>query len=372
MNMDETAICLFQGGGKGNVFLAKTDPAAVQNIPRGRRRAYITHVAFICDNPAIQAVLPQVLIANEHTLKAGQFAALRSACPPNVWLLRRKSAWVDGPLCAWIVRRLAAALAPYMADFQPLLLFDAARPHVPYVVFDACARVGVWPILVPAKMTWLLQPLDTHAFLIYKIYLQKAYQAARVRAACGDINLAELLPCVYDAIDSVLVGRPWAAAFDDDGFSPGQAGVSQRVSVKLHIVAPPASTIRPTLEQLRCCFPRRTRVPASAIWRPFAHPVVMASAAAAGPVAGPAAEPVARACAPPALRRSARVAARVAPAEACRDAPCSSPPVAPVATGAGSSSSTPAKAAAAVPTAKPSPRAGGIMTRSRTRALADS
>ena len=315
--MDETAICLFQGGGRGNVFLAKTDPAAVQNIPRGRRRAYVTHVAFICDNPAIQAVLPQVLIANEHTLKAGQLAALRRACPPNVWLLRRKSAWVDGPLCAWIVRRLAAALAPYMEDFQPLLLFDAATPHVRYVVFDACARVGVWPILVAAKMTWFMQPLDTHAFLVYKIFLQKAYQAARVRAACGDIGLADLLPCIYDAIRSVLVDRPWAAAFDVDGFAPAQAGVSGRVCVKLLIVTPPASASRPTLPQLRCCFPQRRRVPVSAIWRPFGHPVVMAGAKAAGHVA----EPVAEVYAPPTLRRSARVAARVACAEASPVAP---------------------------------------------------
>ena len=66
VNMDETAICLLQGGGRGNVFLSKTDQTVVQNIPRGKRRTYLTHVAFVCDEMAIQAVLPQVIIGNEH------------------------------------------------------------------------------------------------------------------------------------------------------------------------------------------------------------------------------------------------------------------------------------------------------------------
>ena len=76
VNFDETAICLFQGAGRGNVFLAKTDPA-VQHVPLGKRRTFLTHVGFVCDDPIIQPLLPQVVVGNEHMIKAGQVDALR-------------------------------------------------------------------------------------------------------------------------------------------------------------------------------------------------------------------------------------------------------------------------------------------------------
>lgn len=104
VNFDQTAACLFQGAGRGNVTLAKADRAAVQNVPRGKRRTYLTHVAFACDDPITQPLLPQVTVGNEHTLKAGQLAAVRSSCLPNVRVLRRKSAWVNALVIVEIVR----------------------------------------------------------------------------------------------------------------------------------------------------------------------------------------------------------------------------------------------------------------------------
>ena len=92
INMDETSVCSFQGGGKGTVvFKKRRDPPAdepVERASRAKRRCCLTHVAFICDRPDIQPVLPQVLIANETTLPASQLAALQAAAPANVYLVR--------------------------------------------------------------------------------------------------------------------------------------------------------------------------------------------------------------------------------------------------------------------------------------------
>ena len=78
--MDETAICLFQQGGKGNVFLAKTQ-RSVQQATRGQRRTYLTLVAFVCDDPRVQVVLPQIIIVKERTIPQRDFEALRATCP---------------------------------------------------------------------------------------------------------------------------------------------------------------------------------------------------------------------------------------------------------------------------------------------------
>ena len=53
LNMDETSVCLFQGEGKGDVFLAKQHRVR-QNVKAGDCRKYFTHVAFICDDVAIK------------------------------------------------------------------------------------------------------------------------------------------------------------------------------------------------------------------------------------------------------------------------------------------------------------------------------
>ena len=121
VNFDETAVCLFQGAGRGNVFLRKSDPA-VQHVPIAKRRTYLTHVAFVCDDPAIQPLLPQVVIGNERTIKVRQLAALRAACPANVRILRQRSAWVNAPLIAQIVRWLDfCSLLQPSRDVQRLL-----------------------------------------------------------------------------------------------------------------------------------------------------------------------------------------------------------------------------------------------------------
>ena len=112
INLDETSLRLFQGDGRGIIFASKNCPAPVQSVTRAKRRSCLTHVAFICDEPSIQPVLPQILIGNETTIPASALAALKERAPANVRLLPQKSAWNNERVCAWIVRILAAALAP--------------------------------------------------------------------------------------------------------------------------------------------------------------------------------------------------------------------------------------------------------------------
>ena len=275
INIDETSVCLFQGDRKGTVFVDKKRrrDEPVQNVSRGKRRCCLTHVAFICDKPDLQALLPQFIIGNEATFLVGALAGLQSACPTNVHLVRQKSAWNNEVLFASIVRRLGVALRAHSGRFQPVLLMDAVRLHTTGRVLAACSAAGIWPVVVPAKMTWLVQPLDTDAFFFYKAHLQEAYQNARAESATGELDIRQFLACVHSAIRYVLQGRLWGAAFDKDGFGSGQARLGSTVKRELQIAEVlqiPAE--RPSVEQLRLCFPRRSVVPVAALWRPFDPP----------------------------------------------------------------------------------------------------
>ena len=76
--------------------------------------------------------------------------------------------------------------------------------------------------------------------------------------------------CIYSTIHSVLDAKPWTAAFDSNGFSHQQGHVSGRVlcGLQLQALAPVEST-RPTLEEVRVCFPRRVHIPFEQLWRPL-------------------------------------------------------------------------------------------------------
>ena len=217
MNIGETSICLFQGGGEGNVFLSKGHRAR-QNVSAADRRTYLCHVAFICDDMVAQSVLPQVLIANEHTLSDEELAALRRLWPPHMRILRRHSASVDAEIIAVILTWLEIALALRARGVQPILILDAHRVHHNHMVLETCVRRRLWLIVACARLTWLLQPLDTHAFFPYKVRLHHDYQLARIESVDGKAGLVGLAASVLAAIREAFERTAWAHASDHSGF----------------------------------------------------------------------------------------------------------------------------------------------------------
>jgi hypothetical protein len=337
-----------------------------QHVPRAKRRCCLTHVGIICDQVEIQPRLPQVILGNGATFLARAMPGLRRACPANVVLLRRKSAWNDKVVCAWLIRRLGLALAPSAERYQPVLLLDAYKTHYARPVLLACRRAGIWVVLVPARLTWLIQPLDTHGFQRYKAHLREQYQQACIRHAGGPLSVADFLPCVYSAVRSVLQGTVWAQSFLEDGFGDQQASLRARVLCHFDdATSAQAPLTRPSGEELAQCFPRRATVPADLLWHPFDAPLA------------PPVMPVPRVRLDVAARRRGAAAASdatIAAREPRTRAEHRAAAAATVATTSAASSSSPSGAAIAFPaspaaSALPSaPRVFG-RTRSQTRLL---
>ena len=163
INLDETAVCMFQGTARGTIMVGKKRKREqpIQRVNRASRRTYLTHVAIICDNPSYQKYMPQMVIGNEHTLLVRDMGGYHEHRPDNFTLVRQKSAWMNVPLMCSIVEKLRAALAPFAAKVQPILLMDAAKVHWAPAVMNACQRKGIWPLPVPARLTtppWASEP----------------------------------------------------------------------------------------------------------------------------------------------------------------------------------------------------------------------
>jgi len=270
INWDETAICLDQCSKKGNIFVCRGHNA-VQHVSQAARRAYMTHVALVCDNPMIQPFLPQVIICNMQTLPAKMHAALQARLGDNFVLLRQAKAWVNADTSVQIMRMIADALEPFRGEWQPLLMLDAYRAHITLRVFNAGVRHRIWILIIPAGMTWLLQVLDTHGFRSYKNCLRDAYQLHWIRQdeQGADINNLQLvLDSVRDATTVDLNGKEWAYAFVRNGFGVLQGGVRPRIRTTLALDDSFSVTSqRPLPAQVRLCLPRNAAMFYNAIWR---------------------------------------------------------------------------------------------------------
>lgn len=59
---------------------------------------------------------------------------------------------------------LCESLEPILAHRGVYLLLDMASSHIHDSIVELCMEKGVRAILVPAALTSLVQPLDTHVF----------------------------------------------------------------------------------------------------------------------------------------------------------------------------------------------------------------
>ena len=97
-NLDETSIRFWYEPRQGLRVRAKAEAggrAPARQASRGQLRKAFTHVAVICDDTALQAQLPQVILMNERTCTSRTLASWSPmrGCKAEAW--RRKPAWIN-------------------------------------------------------------------------------------------------------------------------------------------------------------------------------------------------------------------------------------------------------------------------------------
>ena len=261
----------------------------VQDVSRGKLRGCFTLIAMICDDASLQPLLPQILLGNEHTFPQRVLEQLRPTLAPNIHLWRRSSAWATRHTMVEVVQLLARALGTTLHHRRVMLLLDACYIHMGPGFLRACARRGILVQFVPAKLTWMLQPLDTHAFARFKVFIGREYRQEIMRT--GHCELAAMIRIVARAIRTILQGVVWSYAFDGNGFGAGQRDVRRTIlDVLERETAIGVSSQLPTLDQFQHIFPRRTLMPLSDLlsWhrgRPVRVPVPAAKAVGHAPTA---------------------------------------------------------------------------------------
>ena len=284
VNLDETSIPVIFSDVKGTV-LVRNGPAAWATVPRqratkGEMRMYFTHVAMICNDPALQPILPQVIFVGAAALTKTQFHLLGAELPDNVYLKRMPKGWNNADEHKVIIELLAMVLAGH-EDLQVILAFDAAPIHLAPKVLEQLRASGFLFLLVPAKLTWLLQPLDRCVFFRFKLYLKQRFTEAFLNGVSNTEKVPRMIRLVIQAIRYVLQKYTWEYAFRQTGLWIDQSSVAASIKRDLQIKdIPHIPCERPSAEMLRRCWPKN---------RQFDEDLVMSLVPADQPV--PAASP---------------------------------------------------------------------------------
>ena len=142
-----------------------------------------------------------------------------------------------------IIRLLGRTLRANAPGVLPILSMDAVRVHLHDRVILECANWGIRVVVVPARMTWLLQPLDTHVFAQLKRVVRDAYQARLGSEGARALSTASWVAVVTNTVYCFLRRENWARAFAHRRLRVHAAGTFTACFVSLGS-ASPASGLR--------------------------------------------------------------------------------------------------------------------------------
>lgn len=329
INLDETSIPFLLTGTTGTAPQSTSSSHDLRiNATRARARANFSFLGIVCDNKLIQQALPYIFLVRKTHVGKGPLAALRSALPPNVIIWRLDKAWTTIEIMLSLIRILKACLQPWLHTHQPILLFDALAAHInlrvlqalihlfrnspplsnlPYkmcarfcmrtYMLQACRRASIWPLVLPAKTTWLLQPLDVHIFHPLKMALREFLHEHQLAHAAGSLPNIDILRLTVQCIQQFLEHRGWVLTFAHTGFGVAQRQVRASVLRQIGLQATPiVPATRPSLLLMQHIFPLRSVVPMGVLLDALQPPPLPVAAPPAPrapiPVAKPLATPV--------------------------------------------------------------------------------
>jgi len=233
-----------------------------RSVPLRHRRAYLSLVAFICDDAAIQPHLPQIIVSNDKILSKAVYEEAQTLMTTTIQLWRRNTAWLDTKAIIEVLKCLHRALSSHLPTKQIILCLDANRAHLHKKIWQTCTRLGFFLFVIPSKMTWCLQPLDAQVFGAFKQVLRRNAENLDMQGPTTTPIFMNLINALVDTIKDVFQNRSWTKSFIDLGLMGPPSHISNRVRDQLHYQGPPNSNVAlPSLRQLQSLWPDRAIIP---------------------------------------------------------------------------------------------------------------
>jgi hypothetical protein len=262
LNLDETAVAYAYASQKGMIVSKTRLPegtckASETISSRADIRGNVTFIAIICDDPLIQPRLPQFILGNEHKFTHRLLASVAGQISGNFIISRQKSAWNCHVTMRTVLSQIRDKLADLTDSRYIILTLDMASCHIHDTIYQHARRCNIRLVYIPAKLTFLLQPCDTHLFIKLKRKLRELWVKARYRHAKGQVEDKDWLLLVCAAAKQVLNGTKWSHAFQATGALNGQGSLSSSIKMFLEWSETPVVLHgAPSVEDVQFCFPK--------------------------------------------------------------------------------------------------------------------
>ena len=221
--MDETQLASVKHHGKGMISGRKQKRADRRRAPRDpddRHHTKVTYIAVISDSPELQPVLPQVILPRytQHALPpAGLLHTYAGFGYPFEFWHGTGGATTPGIVQSWLTR-LRSVISSFNDRAWIILVFDCDTNHLSVHTMAHLRRLGIVPLLVPAKLTWLLQTLDVYAFGLLKKDMRLEELKSREASVTGIVARRERMKFAASSIRRIIINRDWSPAFDKLGY----------------------------------------------------------------------------------------------------------------------------------------------------------
>ena len=264
LNLDETCIRFWYDARKGLQQKRTKNTAqqeCVRHASRGQMRKAITLVAVICDDETIQPMIPQIILMNENVISKKSTKGWTNICGTGAEVWRKKSAWINNDIFAAIIRRIGSVIRRVTPDHQVILLMDAHVCHYSDKALKQVSREGIWPIIIPASTTSSLQPLDTHVFARFKLFLRQKFHEQMLKNSNRDMSTTEVLDALVLTIKGVLQSHKWRQVFQQNGFG-NKSHTRPHLLAKMNLDDSfEIQNDMPSLMQFKQCFPNNKTIP---------------------------------------------------------------------------------------------------------------
>ena len=215
--MDETAVASVMGRGMMGAVVHRRHQSDLRHKggPSKRHLGRTALMASVCNDPALQPHLPQVWLprttAQNQPPPSLSAVFTRAGAPHEAWH-GSHGFCTSRIVLAWL-RRVRRKVLLHRPGARIIVVLDVCPAHVTPVVLAGARRLHIDVVFVPAKLTWLLQLLDTHVFSQLKREMRTVLWAARQRHEDGALSVAEHLEALLEAASSVLTRRTWNHLF---------------------------------------------------------------------------------------------------------------------------------------------------------------
>jgi hypothetical protein len=253
VNMDETNLSQVDASKKGTVphkLVVQSEKICARPRVVDRTTSKITLIASICNDATLQPHLPQVILprySKEANPPKHLLAEYEKTGYPLEYWHGTSGNVTPGVMKAWLTR-LRSVVHSHRPNAWLMVIADCATCHVEHSVLIHARRLGIILVMIPSRLTWMLQLLDVFVFARLKWNLRREM----LRETCAR---PDVLPTSHQrvrsqatAIRQIIVETHWIDLFPQVGLHPDMSDL--RVNIRAALLDLEVPTRLPKVQDL--------------------------------------------------------------------------------------------------------------------------